>query len=161
VIAIARSSVLGALAALACALSLTFAAIGDILVPRAIEEFKPMPRLARAAEPLLAPGRSLGLLGRYGASSLIYYSHHNVSWLETGDETVRFLRDADAVVVLPRDDFARLAPLLPPSTEIVASGEEFNVRLDRLLTRKRTPGRQWVLVRSGARNSSAAVTALP
>jgi hypothetical protein len=42
-------------------------------------------------------------------------------------------------------DFDRLLPRLPPM-RVVTTGEEFNVRLSRLIERQTTPGRRWVLL---------------
>jgi 4-amino-4-deoxy-L-arabinose transferase-like glycosyltransferase len=150
-VAIARSvwrgTALRATVGLALALSATFAVIGLVIIPHAIEAFKPMPRLARAAEPLAVPGARIGLLGRYGASSLIYYSNHNVARLTDDESAVTFLtRQPAAVCVMPATDFARLKPRLPATVRLVDSAEEFNVRLERLLERQRTPGRMWVLL---------------
>jgi hypothetical protein len=146
VVAVWRSSVVEAVSVLAVTLTMAFAAIGGLLVPRIVEPFKPMPALAANAARLAPPGTPIGLLGRYGASSLIFYSRHNVKWLLDDDETVAFLATPSTVVaVMPESDFARLAPRLP-GTRLVASAEEFNVRLSRLIERQRTPGRQWVLV---------------
>jgi hypothetical protein len=62
------------------------------------------------------------------------------------DETVMFLSaHPGAVCVMPMTDFERLAPRLKGFGEI-AVAEEFNVRIERLLERERTPGRLWVLV---------------
>jgi hypothetical protein len=90
------------------------------------------------------------LLGRYGASSLIYYSGHDVEWLLDDAATVAFARHVDAVCVMPEDDYKRLAPQLPPTLRVIDSAEEFNVRIERLLDRQRTRGREWVLL-AGAR----------
>jgi 4-amino-4-deoxy-L-arabinose transferase-like glycosyltransferase len=146
VVAVWRSSPIDAVSFLAITLTMAFAAIGGLLVPHIVEHFKPMPALAAHAARIAPPGTPIGLLGRYGASSLIYYSRHNVKWLLDDDEAVAFLATpATVVAVMPESDFARLALRLP-GTRVVASAEEFNVRLSRLIERRHTPGRQWVLV---------------
>ncbi len=145
--AVWRSSLVPATSALAITLSLTFATIGAVFVPSTIERFKPMPALAHEAARRARPEERIGLLGRYGASSLIYYSRHNVQWLLDDDAAVAFLSDpANTVAVMPASDFARVGPRLTSSIRVVASAEEFNVRLSRLIERQATPGRQWVLV---------------
>jgi 4-amino-4-deoxy-L-arabinose transferase-like glycosyltransferase len=145
-----RARAVSAAASLALALGASFAVIGAVVIPDAVEAFKPMPRLARAASPLLQPAARIGLLGRYGASSLIYYSGHDVEWLLDDAATVAFARHVDAVCVMPEDDYKRLAPQLPPTLRVIDSAEEFNVRIERLLDRQRTRGREWVLL-AGAR----------
>jgi 4-amino-4-deoxy-L-arabinose transferase-like glycosyltransferase len=146
-VAVWRSSVMGAVWSLATSLSIVFALIGALIVPSTIERFKPMPRLARTAATLTVPNEPIGLLGRYGAASLVYYSRHDVQWLFDDAEAVAFLsKTPDAVCVMPASDFARVAPQLPPSIHVVDSAEEFNVRLSRLIERQATPGRQWVLL---------------
>jgi 4-amino-4-deoxy-L-arabinose transferase-like glycosyltransferase len=135
-----------AVCALACTLAVVFALIGVLIVPRVIEPFKPMPLLAREAARVGHPGAPLGLLGRYGVSSLVYYSRHNVRALDDDDATVAMMSaDTHALCVMPLADFQRLAPRLE-GTVVIAMAEEFNVRIERLLERQKTPGRQWVLV---------------
>jgi hypothetical protein len=113
---------------------------------RIIEPFKPMPLLARQASEFSQSDAPIGLLGRYGLSSLIYYSRRHVVALDGDDEAVMFLSThPGAVCVMPMSDFERLAPRLR-SFDRIAVAEEFNVRIERLLKRQRTPGRLWVLV---------------
>jgi hypothetical protein len=141
-----RVSLPAAATALAVALSITFAVIGGVIVPATMERFKPMVILGRAAECLADPGTPIGLFGRYGASSLIYYSHRNVAWLADDESTVAFLSTQPrAVCVLPADDFDRMAQRLP-LTRVVASADELTVRIERVLARRTTRGRRWVLV---------------
>lgn len=143
-----RGAALRAGLALAGTLATTFAAIGVFLIPRAVEPYKPMPRLARAAEPLAPPDARIGLLGRYGGSSLIFYSHRNIEWLTDDDSAVAFLTSrSGALCVMPAADFARLADRLP-HVRVVDEAEEFNVRIERLRDGQRTTGRRWVLLRS-------------
>jgi 4-amino-4-deoxy-L-arabinose transferase-like glycosyltransferase len=149
-LAIRRTAAVHATIALALTLCGSFAVIGSIIIPVAIEGFKPMPRLARAAETVAAPNAPIGLMGRYGASSLIYYSHHNVSFIDDDEAAVRFLTgNPNALCVMPESEHARLSSRLPSAIRKVDSAEEFNVRFERLLDRQRTPGRQWVLIESG------------
>jgi 4-amino-4-deoxy-L-arabinose transferase-like glycosyltransferase len=146
-IAVWRRSAVGAACSLALALSIVFAVIGSVIVPTAIEPFKPMPKLAREAARLTDPGEPIGLLGMYGAASVIYYSQRRIQHLEDDDIAVSFItRAPHAVCLMPASDFERLKLLLPSSIRVVASGEEFNVRLSRLIERKTTPGRRWVLI---------------
>jgi 4-amino-4-deoxy-L-arabinose transferase-like glycosyltransferase len=142
-----RGAAIRAALALAATLAITFGAIGLVIIPRAVEPYKPMPRLARAAEPLASGDARIGLLGRYGASSLIYYSHRNVEWLSDDNAAVAFLARPHALCVMPAADFARLSARLP-GVRIVDEAEEFNVRIERLRERQRTTGRRWVLLRS-------------
>jgi 4-amino-4-deoxy-L-arabinose transferase-like glycosyltransferase len=131
---------------LAWTLAVSFAVIATVIVPRAIEPYKPMPALARRIAQLAPAGSDVGLLGRYGASTLIYYSGHNVRWLDDDDAAVAFhTTEPRALCVMPATDYERLAPRLA-GTRAVAMAEEFNVRIERLLEREKTPGRQWVLV---------------
>jgi 4-amino-4-deoxy-L-arabinose transferase-like glycosyltransferase len=149
-LAVWRSAPIAATAALALTLAGAFAVIGAVIVPGAIEAFKPMPQLARTAARLAPPGTRIGLAGRYGASSVIFYSHHNIEWLNDDEATLTFMANhPDALCVMPSSDVERLMPRLPPSAHIVDAGEEFNVRLERLLERRRTEGRRWVLVADG------------
>jgi len=139
---------------IAFTLALAYALIGVLVVPRAIEPFKPMAVLGREAGRQATDDVPIGLLGRYGFSSLVYYSHHNVRLLDDADAAVDFLsRHGSALCVMLASDFEQLAPRLD-GVEILARGEEFNVRIERLMERRRTPGREWVLVR----RSEAAAT---
>lgn len=127
-------------------LAAVFAVIGVFIVPHVIEPFKPMPLLARQAAEYSQRDAPIGLLGRYGLSSLIYYSRRHVVALDGDDATVTFLSThPGAVCVMPMSDFERLAPRLE-GFDRIAVAEEFNVRIERLLERQRTPGRLWVLV---------------
>ena len=144
--AIWKRMLLGAVYALTCMLAAVFALIGVFVVPNVIEPFKPMPLLGRQAAQLSELDSPIGLLGRYGLSSLIYYSRRHVVALDGDDQTVKFLSThPDAVCVMPMSDFQRLAPRLR-GLDRIAVAEEFNVRIQRLLERQRTPGRLWVLV---------------
>jgi len=137
-------------------LATVFALIGVFVVPRIIEPLKPMPLLAREATQFSQRDAPIGLLGRYGLSSLIYYSRHHVVALDGDDQTVMFLSThPDAVCVMPMSDFERLAPRLR-GVDRIAVAEEFNVRIERLLERRRTPGRLWVLVGHAAVASTPA-----
>ena len=157
-VAIWKRMLLPAVYALTCMLAAVFALIGVFVVPRIVEPFKPMPLLARQAAELSQTDAPIGLLGRYGLSSLIYYSRRHVIALDDDDETVMFLSThPDAVCVMPMSDFERLAPRLR-GIDRIAVAEEFNVRIERLLERQRTRGRLWVLV---GRPAVAAGTARP
>ena len=148
--AIWKKQLMSATVTLAVLLAAIFAVIGAIIVPGTIERSKPMPYLAREAAQLMPDDGVLGLLGRYGASSLIYYSGRRVQFLDDDESTIAFLASRPgAVCVLPATDLARLTPRLPPTVRTVAIAEEFNVRFERLLERQRTPGRQWVVVAAG------------
>ena len=141
-----KRTLMPAVYALTAMLATVFALIGIFVVPRIIEPFKPMPLLAREATQLSQHDVPIGLLGRYGLSSLIYYSRHHVVALDGDDQTVMFLSThPGAVCVMPMSDFERLAPRLR-GIDRIAVAEEFNVRIERLLERQRTPGRLWVLV---------------
>jgi 4-amino-4-deoxy-L-arabinose transferase-like glycosyltransferase len=141
-----KRTLIPAVYALTGTLAVVFALIGVFVVPRIIEPFKPMPLLARQASEFSQSDAPIGLLGRYGLSSLIYYSRRHVVALDGDDETVMFLSThPGAVCVMPMSDFERLAPRLRDFDRI-AVAEEFNVRIERLLERQRTPGRLWVLV---------------
>jgi len=133
--------------ALSGMLAFVFAVIGLIIVPRVIEPFKPMPRLAREAARVAQAGTPIGLLGRYGISSVVYYSRHDVLPLEDDDAAVAFLStNTSALCIMPASDFQRLAPRLK-SVDVIARAEEFNVRIE-VLERQKPSGREWVLVRA-------------
>lgn len=139
--------VVAAVYSIAFTLALAYALIGGLVVPRAIEPFKPMAVLGREAGRHATEDAPIGLLGRYGFSSLVYYSHHNVRLLDDGNAAVAFLsRGTGALCVMLASDFEQLAPRLA-GVEILARGEEFNVRIERLMERQATPGREWLLVR--------------
>jgi 4-amino-4-deoxy-L-arabinose transferase-like glycosyltransferase len=141
-----RRALVRAVYALTVMLAAVFSLIGTYVVPRVVEPFKPMPLLAREAASLSQADAPIGLLGRYGLSSLIYYSGRHVEALDGDAATVAFLSShPGAVCVMPMSDFERLMPQLNGFDKI-AVGEEFNVRIERLLERERTPGRLWVLV---------------
>jgi 4-amino-4-deoxy-L-arabinose transferase-like glycosyltransferase len=144
--AIWKRTLVPAMYALTCMLAAVFGLIGEFVVPRIIEPFKPMPLLARQASEFSQGDAPIGLLGRYGLSSLIYYSRRHVVALDGDDETVMFLSThPGAVCVMPMSDFERLAPRLL-GVDRIAVAEEFNVRIERLRDRQKTPGRLWVLV---------------
>jgi 4-amino-4-deoxy-L-arabinose transferase-like glycosyltransferase len=145
-VAIWKRALVPAVYALICMLAAVFALIGVFVVPRVIEPFKPMPLLAREATASSKADTPIGLLGRYGLSSVIYYSRRHVVALDGDDDTVMFLSaHPGALCVMPMTDFERLAPRLK-GFDRIAVAEEFNVRIERLLERQRTPGRLWVLV---------------
>ena len=148
---------LPAVYALAAMLATVFSLIGVFVVPRVVEPFKPMPLLAHEAAEFSKANAPIGLLGRYGLSSLIYYSRRHVVALDGDDATIAFLSThPGAVCVMPMSDFDRLMPRLQ-GFDRIAVAEEFNVRIERLLERKRTPGRLWVLVgHSAVANTSRA-----
>ena len=151
-----KRTLVPAVYALTGMLATVFALIGVFVVPRIIEPFKPMPLLAREATQFSQRDAPIGLLGRYGLSSLIYYSRHHVVALDGDDQTVMFLSThPGAVCVMPMSDFERLAPRLR-GVDRIAVAEEFNVRIERLLERRRTPGRLWVLVGHAAVASTPA-----
>jgi 4-amino-4-deoxy-L-arabinose transferase-like glycosyltransferase len=144
--AVWRQTLLRATSVLAGTLAAAFALIAVVIVP-AVDGLKPMPFLGREASRLAPPGAAIGLLGRYGAPSLIYYSGHNARSLDDDAAVVSFM-DADprAVCVMPLTDFTRLAARLDAGVQPIAAAEEFNIRLERVLERRRAPGRVWVLV---------------
>jgi hypothetical protein len=144
--AILKRRLVPAVYALTGMLAAVFGLSAVFVVPRIIEPFKPMPILAREATKSSKAGTPIGLLGRYGLSSVIYYSRRHVVALDGDDDTVMFLSaHPGAVCVMPMTDFERLAPRLKGFDKI-AVAEEFNVRIERLLERQKTPGRLWVLV---------------
>jgi 4-amino-4-deoxy-L-arabinose transferase-like glycosyltransferase len=141
-----KRTLVPAVYALSGMLAALFALIGVFVVPRVIEPFKPMPLLAREAAQLSPADASIGLLGRYGISSVIYYSRRHVVPLDGDDATITFLSThPGAVCLMPMSDFERLLPRLN-GVDKIAVAEEFNVRLQLLLDRQRTRGRIWVLV---------------
>jgi 4-amino-4-deoxy-L-arabinose transferase-like glycosyltransferase len=141
-----RGVLLPGLYALPLMLTGVFALVGVYALPAYVQPFKPMPPLARVADRLVPPGASLGLLGRYGSASLIYYSRRNVQWLDDDAQTIAYFSSKHgAVGVMPLTDFQRLSPQLPKARP-VASAEEFNVHIERLTRRRTTRGRAWVLV---------------
>ena len=145
-VAILKRALVPAVYALTCMLAAVFALIGLFVVPRVIESFKPMPLLAREATISSKAHTPIGLLGRYGLSSVIYYSRRHVVALDGDDDTVKFLSaHRGAVCVMPMTDFERLAPRLRGFDKI-AVAEQFDVRIERLREHQRTPGRLWVLV---------------
>jgi 4-amino-4-deoxy-L-arabinose transferase-like glycosyltransferase len=130
-------------------LAMVFAAIAVLIVPRIIEPYKPMPRLAREAARVAQPGATLGLLGRYGISSVVYYSRRHVRPLDDDEQTAAFFAgDSRALCVMPLADFERLAPRLH-GAGVIAMAEEFDIRIERVLERRKAAGRQWVLVGRG------------
>jgi 4-amino-4-deoxy-L-arabinose transferase-like glycosyltransferase len=154
--AVWNAALLRATYALTATLAATFALLAVVIVPSVDEAFKPMPRLARDAQRLAVPGARIGLLGRYGASSLIFYSGHNIRWLDDDDAVVSFLAsEPGAVCVMPLTDFTRLEPRLKAGVRRVATAEEFNVRLERVVERRPNGGRVWVLITAGAVPSRA------
>jgi len=145
-VAIVKRALFRAVYALTWTLAAVFALIAVFVLPRVIEPFKPMPLLAREATISSKADTPIGLLGRYGVSSVIYYSRRHVVELDGDDDTVVFLSaHPGAVCIMPMTDFERLAPRLRGFDKIAVAAE-FNVRIERLLERQRTPGRLWVLV---------------
>jgi protein-L-isoaspartate O-methyltransferase len=60
---------------------------------------------------------------------------------------------------MPMSDFERLVPRLK-GFDRIAVAEEFNVRIERLLERQRTPGRLWVLVGHASSVKTARIDAM-
>lgn len=146
VVATWKRTLLPAVYGLGGMLAVLFALIGGLVVPRVVDPLKPLPRLARQAADVSAGDAAVGLFGRYGSASVMYYSRRHVIRLEGDDATVRFLSaDPSRVCVMPMADFERLQPRLNGVTTL-GEAEEFNVRFKWLLDRQRTRGRMWVLV---------------
>jgi hypothetical protein len=100
------------------------------------------------------------LAGRLGGPGLIFYSRHDIAWLDSFEQIVAFLRaPGTPFCVMSQSDFDALSHDPSLSLEIVDRGRFFNVRLKALFEPRPTvEGRPMLLV---TRRGSAPTSGSP
>lgn len=135
--------------ALVGGLALAMAILAVHVAPRELQRYQPIRALGERVAALAPPDASVGLAGRLGGPGLIFYSRHNITWLDSLDQIAGFLRPPGSrFCVMSQSDFDTLSrdPSLP--LEIVDRGNFFNVRLKTLFeSRPNVEGRPMLLVR--------------
>jgi hypothetical protein len=75
----------------------------------------------------------VGLAGRLGGPGLIFYSRHDIAWLDSVDQIAAFLRGPGRrLCVMSQSDLDTLAREPSLRLEVVDRGSFFNVRLKAL-----------------------------
>lgn len=136
-----------ATAAVAATLALGMAFAGGWVVPRHVEPLKPMRPLGTLAGQIARPHDEIGLFGRYGGSSVIYYSGHTIRWLDSLEQALDFLaQPGGRVCVIPEGAWKELAPRLGGGATVIAARPSLNMRFGLFVdpVRVRPPG--WLLV---------------
>jgi 4-amino-4-deoxy-L-arabinose transferase-like glycosyltransferase len=134
-------------------LALAMAILAVHVAPRELQRYQPIRALGKRVAALADADTRVGLAGRLGGPGLIFYSRHNIEWLDSIDQIAAFLRGPGTrFCVISQSDLDTLSrdPSLP--LEIVDRGSFFNVRLKALLEpRPNIEGRPMLLVtRRGA-----------
>ena len=129
----ARGRRLKAFSALAGGVAVATACLAAITAPRDLQRYQPMRALGERVAPLAPAGDRIGLYGRFGASSLIYYGRHNIVWIDAPEQAAAFMSaDNRRFLVIPEADFPAVDALYDPPLYVIERGTFFNVRLKRL-----------------------------
>ncbi len=134
---------------LVAGLSLAMAILAVHIAPRELQRYQPIRALGERIASTGGPNADVGLAGRLGGPGLIFYSRHDIAWLDSMDDIATFLRaPGRRFCVMSQTDFDTLSrdPSLP-SLEIVDRGNFFNVRLKALFeSQPNVEGRPMLLV---------------
>jgi len=134
---------------LVAGLSLAMAILAVHIAPRELQRYQPIRALGERIASTGGPDADVGLAGRLGGPGLIFYSRHDIAWLDSMDDIATFLRaPGRRFCVMSQTDFDTLSrdPSLP-SLEIVDRGNFFNVRLKALFeSQPNVEGRPMLLV---------------
>ena len=134
---------------LVAGLSLAMAILAVHIAPRELQRYQPIRALGERIASTGGPDAHVGLAGRLGGPGLIFYSRHDIAWLDSMDDIATFLRaPGRRFCVMSQTDFDTLSrdPSLP-SLEIVDRGNFFNVRLKALFeSQPNVEGRPMLLV---------------
>ncbi len=95
----------------------------------AVEQFRPIPRIARRLRAEMQPGDVLAAVRMSVVSSLRFYSGHRVVWVETGNDLILTLcRPARVFLVVPADqDETWVRAVLPAGVRL--QGEDGGYRI--------------------------------
>lgn len=122
-----------AFSALAGGVAIATASLAVITAPRDLQRYQPMRALGERVSALAPPGDRIGLYGRFGGSSLIYYGRHNIVWLDAPEQAAEFLSATRRrFLVIPEADFKAVDAVYDPPLHVIERGTFFNVRLRRL-----------------------------
>jgi 4-amino-4-deoxy-L-arabinose transferase-like glycosyltransferase len=137
-----------AIMTLVAGLSLAMAILAVHVAPRELQRYQPVRALGQRIAAVAGPDVHVGLAGRLGGPGLIFYSRHDITWLDSLDQMAAFLRaPGRRFCVMSPSDFDTLSrdPSLP--LRIVDRGQFFNVRLKALFeSRPNVEGRPMLLV---------------
>jgi 4-amino-4-deoxy-L-arabinose transferase-like glycosyltransferase len=116
--------------------------------PHELQRYQPIRALGERVAALAAPGSKVGLAGRLGGPGLIFYSRHDITWLDSVEQISEFLRgDGDRFCVMSQADYDALRSRPSMRLEILDRGSFFNVRLKTLFEpRPNVAGRPMLLV---------------
>ena len=130
-------------------LSLAMAILTVYVAPRELQRYQPIRALGERIASIGGPDANVGLAGRLGGPGLIFYSRHDIAWLDSMADIATFLRaPGRRFCVMSQTDFDTLSrdPSLP-SLKIVDRGNFFNVRLKALFeSQPNVEGRPMLLV---------------
>ena len=137
--------------ALVGGLAVAMAILALRVAPRELQPYQPIRALGERVAALADADTRVGLAGRLGGPSLIFYSRHDIAWLDSLDQIAAFLRGPGRrFCVMSQADFATLSqdPSLP--LVVIDRGSFFNVRLKALFeARPNIEGRPMLLVTRG------------
>jgi 4-amino-4-deoxy-L-arabinose transferase-like glycosyltransferase len=116
--------------------------------PQELQPYQPIRALGERVALLASPGSKVGLSGRLGGPGLIFYSRHDITWLDNGEQISAFLHgDGERFCVISQADFDAIPEPQAMGLEIVERGSFFNVRLKTLFeSRPNVTGRSMLLV---------------
>ncbi len=126
--------------------------------PQELQPYQPIRALGERVATLAGPGSKVGLSGRLGGPGLIFYSRHDITWLDSGEQISAFLRgDGERFCVISQADFDAIPEPQAMGLEIVERGSFFNVRLKTLFeSRPDVTGRSMLLVTNRRRAADEA-----
>jgi hypothetical protein len=142
-----------AIATLVAGLAIAMAILAVHVAPRELQPYQPIRAFGERIAALAGPDARVGLAGRLGGPGLIFYSCHDIAWLDSADRIVDFLRaPGTPFCVVSQADFDALSRDPSLSLEVLDRGRFFNVRLKALFEPQPTiEGRPMLLVtRRGA-----------
>ena len=110
--------------------------------------YQPIRALGERISGLSGPDARVGLAGRLGGPGLIFYSRHDIAWLDSADQIVAFLRaPGTPFCVMSQSDFDALSRDPSLSLDVLDRGRFFNVRLKALFeSQPNVEGRPMLLV---------------
>jgi len=137
-----------AFSAIVGGVSLATASLALVTAPRELQRYQPIRALGQRLAALADADDRVGLYGRLGGPGVIFYSRHNITWIDSVEEALDFLNARDRrFLVIPEDDFAAVAARQPGPLFVIDRGTFFNVRLKRLFeSRLDTADRPMLLV---------------
>jgi 4-amino-4-deoxy-L-arabinose transferase-like glycosyltransferase len=139
--------------ALVAGLASAMAILAVHVAPRELQRYQPIRAFGERVAAMADADTKVGLAGRLGGPGLIFYSRHDIAWLDSVDQIAAFLRGPGSrLCVMSQSDLDTLARDPSLRLEVVDRGSFFNVRLKALFEpRPNIEGRPMLLVtRRGA-----------